>query len=303
MRYALLVLMVMSLAMAGSALSGGASLVVSELAKVADGFRFTEGPMWHAGGYLIFSDIPADTIYRLTDAGSEVVRQPSGNSNGLTFDLQERLIACEHGNRRVSRTAKDGTVAAVATHYDGKRLNSPNDAVVKSDGSVYFTDPPYGVEEKDRELDFQGVYRIGPDGVLSLLVDDFSKPNGLAFSPDEKVLYVADTDKDVVRAFDVRPDGSLANGRVFVRYERPRRLGADGMKVDTQGNLYITAFEGVVIYSPKGEHVETIAMDVRPANLAFGDADGRTLYITAREAVYRVRMRHPGTVWQRRFGE
>lgn len=283
--------------------AGGGRLQVSDLQQVATGFRFTEGPVWHPDGYLAFSDIPADTIYALRGPEPEVYRRPSGNANGLAFDRQGRLVACEHGNRRVSRTEADGSVRALATHYRGKRLNSPNDLVVKSDGAIYFTDPPYGVRPERRELDFQGVYRIGPDGGLTLLVDDFVKPNGLAFSPDERILYVADTERDHLRAFDVKEDGTLANGRMFVQVEAPDQLRPDGVKVDTEGNVYVAAADGVRIFSPAGEHVETIRLPARPANLAFGGPQGRTLYVTARESVYRVEVRNAGAVASRRAAE
>ncbi len=285
----------------GLAAGLGEGLCAGPLERVATGLQFTEGPMWHPDGFLVFSDIPADTIYRLTEDGPEVFRKPSGNSNGLAFDLEGHLLACEHGNRRVSITRDDGTVADLATHYQGRRLNSPNDLVVKCDGSIYFTDPPYGVRAEDRELDFQGVYRIDPKGNLTLVAGDFARPNGLAFSPEEKVLYIADTQKNHVRAFDVSEDGGLVNGRVFVQTEPPDRLGPDGMKVDVEGNLYVTAMDGVRIYNPRGQHVETIEMPERPANLCFGPPGGRTLYITAQNSVYRIPVRHAGAVFARRF--
>jgi sugar lactone lactonase YvrE len=163
----------------------------TEMQEIASGLRFTEGPVWHREGYLLFSDIPASIIYRWASGRQPIVwRSPSGNSNDLTFDRQGRLVACEHGNRRVSRTEADGTVLPLATHDQGRRLNSPNDVVVRSDGSVYFTDPPYGIKPQEKELSFHGIYRIAPDGPLELLVDDFDRPNGLAFSPDEKTLYI-----------------------------------------------------------------------------------------------------------------
>ncbi len=219
----------------------------------------------------------------------EVFRQPSGNSNGLTLDLQGRLIACEHSNRRVSRTEADGSVIPLATHYQGRQLNSPNDVVVKSDGSIYFTDPPYGVQPEERELDFQGVYRIAPDGTLALLVDDFERPNGLAFSPDERILYVDDTARRHVRAFDVLPDGTLVHGRVFAEMQSPATGGPDGMKLDVEGSLYVTGPGGTWLFDPDGRHLGTLVTPELPANLAFGDGDRCTLYITARTSVYRVR--------------
>ncbi len=274
---------------------------MSEPEQVATDFQFTEGPVWHPLGFLIFSDIPADTIYSLEDGETDVLRRPSGHSNGLTFDPAGRLIACEHGNRRVSITEKQGDILPLATQYQGKRLNSPNDVVVRSDGMIYFTDPPYGVRPEEREIDFQGVYRIEPDGELALLVDDFNKPNGLAFSPDESVLYIADTDEHLLRAFDVEEDGSLAGDRVFYRVEPPGELRPDGLKVDAYGNVYIAASDGVQIVSPEGELLEKIELPERPANLAFGGPDGRTLYVTARSSVYAVAVRYQGAVYRRRF--
>jgi len=266
--------------------------------RIATGFQFTEGPVWHPDGYLLFSDIPANAILKWTPEDNvETFRKPSGNSNGLTFDTKGLFIACEHGNRRVSRTEKDGEVVTLADRYSGKRLNSPNDAAVKSDGSIYFTDPPYGVQDDKRELDFQGVYRLAPDGTLTLLVDDFDRPNGLAFSPDEKVLYVADTNRNHVRAFDVQSDGTLKNGRVLAELKAERR-GPDGMKVDTKGNLYVTGPGGTWVFDSTGKHLGTIVTPEDPANCAFGGKDNKTLFITARTSVYRVKVKVPGVkVW------
>ena len=279
----------------GSMANAGLSdIVAGEPERVSADLEFTEGPVWHPDEYLLFSDIPANTIYKwISDGKLEKFRSHSGNSNGLTLDKQGRLVACEHGNRRVSRTELDGTIAAIAEKYQGKRLNSPNDVVVKSDGSIYFTDPPYGVQPDQRELDFQGVYRIAPDGTLTLLLDDFEKPNGLAFSPDEKVLYVGDTAHKHVRAFDVQPDGTLSNGRIFADLGAEKQHGPDGMKVDANGNLYVTA--GVVwVFDREGNHLGDIAIPDAPANLAFGDADYKTLYITARPSLYRIRLKVQG---------
>ena len=262
-------------------LGGAETLTTGPVELVAEGFQFTEGPLWFPGGPLIFSDIPADTIFK---ADKTVYRSPSGKSNGLTLDTHGRLIACEHGNRRVSCTGKDGTVVVLAETYDGKKLNSPNDVILRSDGMVFFTDPPYGLEGREQELPFQGVFAIWPSGKLLLLADDFKKPNGLAFSPDEKVLYVADTEGSHIRAFDVAEDGLLSNGRNFC--ELP---GPDGMKVDVRGNVWCTARDGVRVFNPAGEHLQTIEFPQVPANCAFGDEDGQTLYVTARTAVYKVR--------------
>jgi sugar lactone lactonase YvrE len=261
--------------------------------KVAGGFEFLEGPVWvPARNELLFSDIPASKIYRFKDGEFAVFRHPSGQANGNALDPAGRLVTCEHENRRVSRTENDGTIVPLATHYEGKRLNSPNDVVCRSDGSVYFSDPPYGVKTEERELDFQGVFRIDKvrsPGAPQLLVRDFSKPNGLAFSPDEELLYIADTELGHIRAFEVNPDGTIANGRVFCKVERP-----DGFRVDIEGSLYISAMKSVEVFDRTGKKIGEIALDERPANVAFGDADRRTLYICARTGLYRTRVSVPG---------
>jgi len=274
---------------AGSALGLDFSTPVE---KIAGGFQFTEGPVWvTAKSQLLFSDIPSNCIVRLKDGKCETFRMPSNNSNGLTLDKQGRLIACEHGSRHVTRTETNGTITVLAERYEGKHLNSPNDIVVKSDGSMYFTDPTYGVKREELELDFRGVYRISPDGkVLTLLVKDFAMPNGLALSPDEKILYVNDSQLGQIRAFDVAADGTLANGRIFVE----KVPGSDGMKVDTGGNIYCTSRTGVMVYDQSGKHLGTFATPEQAANCAFGDADWKSLYITCRTGLYRVRLAVPG---------
>ena len=263
----------------------------TDVLEVANGFQFTEGPVWHpADRYLLFSDIPADTIYRyIGGAEPEPWRKPSHHSNGLTFDRQGRLVACEHGKRRVSRTEADGSVVALATHYRDMRLNSPNDVVVRSDGSVFFTDPPYGIRPEDQDLPHSGVYRLAPDGDLMLIAADFNRPNGLAFSPDEAILYVDDTMERHIRAFDVAADGSLSNGRVLAEMASALPGGPDGMKVDAMGNLYATGPGGVWIYDPDGALYGVLQTPQKPSNLAFGGADFHTLYITARSGLYSVR--------------
>jgi gluconolactonase len=263
--------------------------------RLATGCQFTEGPVWLPDGYLLFSDIPADRIYRWVPDGNVTVwREPSGNSNGLALDRQGRLIACEHGNRRVSRTAAGGAVDAVVDRYRGKRLNSPNDVVVKSDGTIYFTDPPYGIEAEEREQPCNGVYRILNDGGLELLVDDFDRPNGLAFSPDESILYIADSPRRHVRAFEVLPDGSLTNSRVFADMDHPQPGSPDGMKVDEEGHLYVAGATGVWVFEQDGTHLGVIVTPERPANCAWGDSDRKSLYITARTSLYRIRVKVPG---------
>lgn len=273
------------------------------LETLAGGFGFTEGPIWR-GNYLLFRDIPRNRIVRLRllAEGPDVTtfRTPSGNSNGLTVDGSQRLIACEHSARRVTRTEIDGTVKVIAERYQGKRLNSPNDAVVRSDGSIYFTDPPYGLRNGTdwKELPFNGVYRIAPDGELHLLVNDFDRPNGLAFSPDEKTLYVDDTVRCHIRAFDVNEDGSLKDGRLFIDMKLNEPGGPDGMKVDQLGNVYCTGPGGFWIIDPSGKCMAIIRSQELPANLAWGDADWRSLYLTARTSIYRMRLKIPGIpVW------
>lgn len=263
--------------------------------KIAGDFQFTEGPVWHPDGFLLFSDIPAGRIYRYRPGGEAAVwREPSGNSNGLTLDRQGRLVACEHGNRRVSRTEADGSVRAIAERYEGRRLNSPNDVVVRSDGTVYFTDPPYGIQPEEREQPLNGVYRILPDGTLELVADDFDRPNGLAFSPDERTLYIDDSPRRHVRAFDVLPDGRLGGSRVVCDMDHPQPGSPDGMKIDVEGHLYVAGATGVWVFEPDGTHLGVVATPERPANLAWGDADRQTLYITARTSLYRVRTKVRG---------
>jgi len=272
----------------------------AQIERLATGFQFTEGPVWNSsGGYLLFSDIPGNRIIKYTPGeGISDFRVPSGKSNGLTFDREGRLVACEHQNRRVSVTQKDGTVTTVASHYKGKKLNSPNDVVVKSDGSVYFTDPPYGLNPVfgslgSQELPFFGVYRLSPPGEeLRLLVDD-SVPNGLAFSLDESLLYIADTENSHIRVFDVDDDGNVANGRIFAEISG-EPLAPDGMKIDSEDNVYVTGKGGVWVLNPAGSRIGVIPVPELPANLSWGDEDWKTLFITARRSLYRIRLSIPG---------
>jgi gluconolactonase len=269
-----------------------AGIFAGQPERVATGFQFTEGPLWHPDGYLLFSDIPANRIYRLATAGSTTVwRADSGSSNGLTLDLGGRVLACEHGNRRVSVTLASGAVETFAERWEGARFNSPNDAAVDAAGSVYFTDPPYGLGNRAREIDFQGVFRVAPGGRIDCLARDFRKPNGIAFSPDQKALYVADTEANHVRAFAVQPDGTLAAGRVFAEVKTP-----DGLKVDRAGRLFVTSGDGVVVLAADGTRLAVLALPEVPANCAFGEADGKTLYVTARTSLYRVRVVSSGIV-------
>ena len=286
--------------------------------KLGEGFRWTEGPVWsRKGGFLLFSDIPNNVINQWTPGkGISEFLKPSGyhgaapftgpepGTNGLTFDAQGRLVACQHGDRRVARW-ENGTWTPLAERYEGKRLNSPNDLVFHSSGALYFTDPPYGLpgrwKDKEKERAFHGVYRRAPDGSLTLLTDQLNAPNGLAFSPDEKTLYVAqsDPDKAVIMAYPVNADGTLGEGRVLVDTTaevKAKKPGLpDGLKVDTKGNLWATAPGGVWVIAPDGSHLGTIATGVPTANVAWGD-DGGTLYITANTAVFRVETKTAGKV-------
>ena len=277
---------------------------------LAGGFLWSEGPIWIAdGGYLLFSDIPRNSIMKWREGdGVSLFMKPSGytgvvdygaepGSNGLTLDRQGRLIACEHGDRRVSRLEKNGGKRTLADSYKGKRLNSPNDAVVKSNGDIYFTDPPYGLPERTkdprRELDFCGVYRLSTDGHLTLLTREMTFPNGLAFSPDEKTLYVAQSDPDqpIWMAFDVESDGTLGKGREFFDSKALAKAGKmglpDGMKVDQQGNLFATGPGGVLVFAADGTHLGTIETGQKTANCNWG-GDGSVLYMTADDFLMRI---------------
>ncbi|MSR83390.1 MAG: SMP-30/gluconolactonase/LRE family protein [Candidatus Latescibacteria bacterium] len=273
----------------------------AKVERLATGMQFTEGPVWNArGGFLVFSDIPADQMKRWSPIdGLTDYRVPSGKSNGLTYDRQGRLLACEHANRRVTRAEADGSISIIASHYQGKRLNSPNDVIVKSDGSIYFSDPPYGLgeafsEPAEQEQPGNGVYRLSPDGkTLTVLVDDFDRPNGLCFSPDESLLYVDDTARMHIRVFQVQADGSIDKGRLFAEEKGEGGL-PDGMKVDVRGNVYLTGPGGIWIFSPQAEHLGILKVPEGTANLAFTGPQWRTLIITATTSIYRVECKVPG---------
>ena len=267
---------------------------------VADGFEFTEGPLWCPDGSTLFQDIKAERTYRVRPDGAvELLRERTGAANGQTFTTDGRIVFCEQNGRRVSRMALDGTgVETVVEEWEGKRLNSPNDIISRSDGLIYFTDPPYGVAPEDRELHFQGVYALDSLGEARLLIDDFEKPNGLALSPDERTLYVCDTARYHVRAFHVEPSGALTvgSGRVFATLDPGQPGGPDGMKVDRDGRVYVAVALGVWVFEPDGRLLGILALPKRPSNLAWCDPDGTTLAITAVDAVYRVRMSVAGVV-------
>jgi len=270
----------------------------SEVERLATGFVFTEGPLWHPDGYLLFVDIRRSLIFRLVPGGEpEVMRENSGGSNGLTFDLQGRLIMCEGDNRRITRMRSDGAVTPVAERWEGKRLSRPNDVVGLSDGSLYFTNPGARLDPSDREIDFDGVHRIAPDGGVTAVITDFEYPNGLAFSPDESTLYVANTREAMhIKAFDVHADGSVANGRVFADMSSDEPDGVpDGMKVDVEGRVYCTGPGGCWVFDASGGRIGIIRLPEIPANCAWGGAGNRTMFFAARTSVYSMIMTTPGT--------
>jgi sugar lactone lactonase YvrE len=280
--------------------------------RVAGGFAFTEGPVWR-GGCLLFSDIPNKRIarWRRLPEGPELTTYATGMSNGLTLDGRGQVLAAEHDGRRVTRVSEDGTRTVLAERFQGKRLNSPNDIVVRSDGSIYFTDPPYGVEPGIRggsrpagwwtksipgkEQASNGVYRLAPDGTLHLVADDFTLPNGLAFSPDESLLYIDDSAQKHIRAFSVRPDGTLANGRILLDMASDDPGVPDGLKVDLAGNVFCTGPGGIWVCRADGTLLGRIVLPELPANLAWGE-DGSVLFITARTSLYRLETKTRGAL-------
>ncbi len=275
--------------------------LVPMLDRVASGFGFTEGPVWR-GDQLLFSDIPnSRTIrYRPLPEGPEITtfRHPTGNANGMTLDRQGNVIACEHTARRVSRVDREGRGELVVDAYQGKRLNSPNDVVVRSDGSIFFTDPPYGLRNRTegKELPFNGVFCLKPDGTLMVVVDDFELPNGLAFSPDETTLYVDDSARFHIRSFDVAADGTLSGGAVWAEMDNPNDEAGvpDGMKVDNEGHVFCTGPGGVWVFETNGRLLGRITMPEVTANLAWAGDDWRTLYLTASTSLYRLHVSVPG---------
>jgi gluconolactonase len=290
-------------------------LIASDVAveRVAGGLAFTEGPVWR-GNALLFSDIPNNRIarWRRLPEGPELTTYATGRSNGLTLDRQGQVLAAEHGGRRVTRIAHDGTRTVLAERFEGKRLNSPNDLVVKSDGAIYFTDPPYAVQIgtpgiprpegwwkapiPGKELTIHGVYRLTPDGaLLHLLADDFALPNGLAFSPDESVLYIADSAYKHIRAFDVGSDGALKNSRVLLDMASNDPGVPDGMKVDVQGNIFCTGPGGVWVCRDDSTLLGRIILPELPANVGWGE-NGSVLFATARTSVYRIQTKTRGVL-------
>ncbi len=286
-----------------------------EAQQLATDFAFTEGPLWHPDGYWLFVDLRREppVIHRMSPAGGtpEIIREPSGGTNGMTLDLQGRLLMCEGDNRRIARMEPDGTINVVADRWDGKRFHRPNDIVCRSDGSIYFTNPSGRVPEAEQEIEWPGtIHRIAPDGSVHMSAHDIDFPNGIAFSPDESTLYVSNTRKlgerpdqywdgevkpnQFIQAYDVAADGSLSNSRRFGDMASAEDGVPDGMKVDAEGRVYCTGSGGVWVFSPAGEHIGIIRVPEIPANCAFGGPDFRTMLFTARASVYSLRMTTPG---------
>lgn len=283
----------------GTAGAGGSMVKINPLdgsgtvEKVEGNFMFTEGPQWiPAKGTLLFTDIPANRIYEFkAPAAFTTFREPSGNSNGLAIDKAGLLYACEHSGRRISKTDANGMVTTVVDNYQGKKLNSPNDLIIRDDGNLYFTDPPYGLANpNDSELGYQGVFRVTPNGVLELITSDMSRPNGIVLSPDQKILYVADTSNGELRAYPLAADGTPGTMTKFATSS----ANPDGMAIDDQGNLFVTTTAGVEAFAPDGTLWGAIAVPEKPSNCAFGDGDRKTLYITARTSLYRVQLKVTG---------
>ena len=270
--------------------------------QLGSGFDFTEGPVWQpATETLTFSDMPGNHM-RSWNAGQGITtfRQPSNRANGNAYDGAGRLVTCEHATSRVSRTEHDGSITVLASHHGDKELNSPNDIIVKQDGAIYFSDPSYGRLEyfgvlREPELDFQGVYRIAPeDNALTLLVDDFAQPNGLCFSLDETRLFVNDTDRGHIREFDVAPDGSIANSRIWAETVGEGPGAPDGLKIDSAENLYCSGPGGVHVFAPDGTCLGVILTPEVTANFTWGDSDMCSLFLTSSTSLYRIRVKVPG---------
>ncbi len=283
----------------------------AKLEKITDGFTWVEGPVWRKqGGYLLFSDIPANAVYKWKEGeGTSLYLKSSGysgttpfsgkepGSNGLTFDAQGRLVLCRHGDRQIGRLESNGSIASLADHYDGYKINSPNDLVFTSNGDLYFTDPPFGLPQAfddPNKAPVQGVYRLSKDGTLTLLIADIKAPNGIAFSPDEKTLYVSDVDpkRAAWLAYDVKEDGTVTNGRIFfdaTTWRKDPFFGPDGFKVDRYGNIFGARPGGLSVIAPDGTHLGTIETGQPTSNVAWGE-DGQTLFITGGSSVYRLRL-------------
>ena len=270
----------------------------AKLETVATGFGFTEGPMWDPSGFLYVSDETINKIFRVYPNGKKEEVIALGDPDGNTFDRRHRLIDCASVLRAIIEVTPDGKYKVLADHYEGKRLNSPNDVIVGQDGALYFTDPTLDlVAGEKQETPFQGVYRLDDNGKVSLLTKDLTQPNGLAFSPDGKKFYVDDSEQRNIRVYDVSADGTLSNGRIFGVEPGGKHDGVpDGIKVDDKGNLFVTGPKGIWVWDANGNHLGTIVMPEQPANLTWGDPQYSTLYITATTSVYRVETKTRGFV-------
>jgi len=270
----------------------------TRLETIAGGFRFTEGPVWDPSGFLYVSDEKGNKIYRVYPGGRKEAVIAIGDPDGNTFDRQHRLIDCSSVLRALVEITPAGKYNILANSYAGKKLNTPNDVTVGPDGALYFTDPNMDLARGEKqELPFQGVYRLDKNGELMLLVKDLSEPNGLAFSPDGKHVYVDDSEQKNIHVYEVTSHGMLANGRIFgAEPGEPDEGVPDGMKVDMDGNLYVTGPKGIWVWNANGQHIGTITLPEQPANLAWGDNDYRALYITATTSVYRLRTKTAGYV-------
>ncbi|HWR14049.1 MAG TPA: SMP-30/gluconolactonase/LRE family protein [Terriglobales bacterium] len=285
--------------------------------QIAEGMEWSEGPVWdRKGGYLLFSDVIRNTVFQWKPGqGTKEFLKPSGytgkepftgrepGSNGLTFDAKGTLTLCQHGDRRVAQLQADRSFKTLADRYEGKRFNSPNDLIFKKNGDLYFTDPPYGLpktfEDPQREIGLNGVYRLGRDGKVTLLVKDMKAPNGIAFSPDEKTLYVSDSGSKLWMAFEVKSDGTLGKGRVLLdaaEFAKEKKGSPDGLKVDVHGNLWASGPGGIYVISPQGKVLGRIDTGVPTSNCAWGE-DGSTFFITANHNVFRVKTKTKGAGW------
>jgi gluconolactonase len=270
----------------------------AKLQVLATGFGFTEGPVWDPAGFVYVSDEEINKIFRVYPDGHKEELISLGDPDGNTYDQHQKLLDCASVLRAIIRIEPDGKYKVLADRFEGKRFNSPNDVVIGPDGAIYFTDPTLDLPAGEKqEIPFQGVYRLDASGEVRLLTQELTQPNGLAFSPDGKQFYVDDSEQRNIRVYDFQSDGSLTNGRIFASEAGPTKGGVpDGMKLDRDGNLYVTGPEGIWVWDPEGHHLGTIALPEQPANLAWGDPDYSTLYITAKKSVYKLRTSARGFV-------
>ena len=270
----------------------------AKLETLATGFGFTEGPVWDPAGFVYVSDEEINKIYRVYSDGHKEELLSLGDPDGNTYDFDQKLLDCASVLRAIVRIDRDGKYRVLADRFEGKRFNSPNDVVLGPDGAIYFTDPTLDLPAGEKqEIPFQGVYRLDAEGKVRLLTKELTQPNGLAFSSDGKKLYVDDSEQRDIRVYDFQPDGTLNNGRIFASEAGPQKGGVpDGMKVDREGNLFVTGPEGIWVWDPDGHHLGTVVTPEQPANLAWGDPDYGTLYITATKSVYKLRTKTRGLV-------